>query len=59
LLRLNTETHHPFADRLIEYLVNNAIVSTTDEIPQNIKRAQKALAENQHKNNYEIAFRGI
>ena len=46
LLQLNTKEQHPFSDRLIEYLTNNAIVGTDEEIAENIKRVQKALREN-------------
>lgn len=47
LLTLNTGESYPFADRLIEYLSNSAITSV-DDIADNIKRAQKVMAQNNH-----------
>jgi hypothetical protein len=43
LLMMNTGVSYPFADRLIEYLSENAITSL-DRLPDNIKRAQKVLS---------------
>jgi hypothetical protein len=45
LLELNTGDSHPFADRLIEYLVGSA-TTPIDDIPDNIKRAQKVMNQN-------------
>lgn len=42
LLELNSKISHPFADRLIEYLCDNAITNI-DDISDNIKRLQEAL----------------
>ena len=42
LLSQNTGISYPFADRLIEYLVGNAVTSV-DDIPDNIKRAKKVI----------------
>ena len=42
LLAFNTGEQHPFSDRLIEYLTDNAITSI-DEINTNIARAQKVI----------------
>jgi len=42
LLKINSKSNHPFADRLIEYLIDNAITSI-DNISNNIKRLQKSL----------------
>jgi hypothetical protein len=47
LLALNTGESYPFADRLVEYLVGSAI-TPIDEIPDNIKRAQRVMNQNQH-----------
>lgn len=44
LLEMNTGVSHPFADRLIEYLVNNAI-TPLEEIDDNIKRLQQKLVD--------------
>lgn len=44
LLQFNTGEQHPFADRLIEYLLENAITEE-DEIGDNIKRAQKIITK--------------
>jgi hypothetical protein len=43
LLMMNTGISYPFADRLIEYLSENAITSL-DRLPDNIKRAQTVLS---------------
>lgn len=59
LLHLNTKEHHPFADRLIEYLIGNAITNAEDEVYDNVRRAQKALASNFSANNYNINIPGI
>ena len=42
LLSQNTGISYPFADRLIEYLVGNA-VTPVDDISDNIKRAKKVI----------------
>lgn len=42
LLAQNTGISYPFADRLIEYLVGNAVTSV-DDISDNIKRAKKVI----------------
>jgi hypothetical protein len=59
LLQFNTKEQHPFADRLIEYLIGNAITSSETEISDNVKRAQKALASNYAANNYIQGLPGI
>jgi hypothetical protein len=48
LLALNTGESYPFADRLVEYLSGSAI-TPIDDIPDNIKRAQRVMNQN---NNY-------
>ena len=45
LLAFNTGTSYPFADRLVEYLIGSAI-TPIDEIPDNIKRAQRVMNQN-------------
>jgi hypothetical protein len=40
LLRLNTETHMPFADRLLEYLVDACITGGDAEVAENVLMAQ-------------------
>ena len=59
LLQFNTREQHPFADRLIEYLIGNTITNSEDEIYDNVRRAQKALASNSGANNYRISIPGI
>jgi hypothetical protein len=48
LLRFNTQEQHPFADRLIEYLLENAITNHDEEISENVLRVQKIITENSH-----------
>ena len=55
LLQFNTNEQHPFADRLIEYLIGNVISNTEEEIYDNVRRAQKALYDNK---NYMIRVPG-
>jgi hypothetical protein len=47
LLALNTGESYPFADRLVEYLSGSAI-TPIDEIPDNIKRAQRVMEQNKN-----------
>lgn len=47
LLALNTGESFPFADRLIEYLSGSAI-TPLDELPDNIRRVQKVMNQNNH-----------
>lgn len=44
LLNMNTGESHPFADRLIEYLLDNSITNI-ENIPDNIARIQQKLLE--------------
>lgn len=48
LLSLNSKISHPFADRLVEYLVDN-VISSIDTIPDNITRLQYMLGERHEK----------
>ena len=49
LLSGNTQTQHPFADRLVEYLLGN-VITPLDKISDNVKRVQAVL----HLNNEYI-----
>jgi hypothetical protein len=42
---LNDKVSYPFADRLMEYLLDN-VISNRDEIGEDILRVRKALGEN-------------
>jgi hypothetical protein len=59
LLQFNTQEHCAFADRLVEYLIENAITKDMEEIPNNIKRTQKVLELNSEYNNYNPTIRGL
>jgi hypothetical protein len=54
LLRINDKVSYPFADRLVEYLIRNAI--TPDEkLQYNIGRLQEAIyRKNKFKGKYDI-----
>lgn len=58
LLQFNTNKQHPFADRLIEYLIGNAITNTEDEVYDNIRRAQKAIVDNEN-SSYVLKYPGV
>lgn len=47
LLAFNTGESYPFADKLVEYL-SKSTITPIDEIPDNIKRVQKVMSQNQH-----------
>lgn len=47
LLAFNTGESYPFADRLVEYLSGSAI-TPIDEVPDNIKRVQQVMVQNQN-----------
>jgi hypothetical protein len=59
LLQFNTQEQHPFADRLIEYLIDNAITNADTEIYDNVARAQKALGSNSGANGYLRGLPGV
>ena len=59
LLNLNTSEQHPFADKLIEYLIGNTITNSEEEISANISRAQKALQSNYDANKYIAKLPGF
>ena len=51
LLQANTGISYPFADRLVEYLLEN-VISQLDTIDDNVVRAQKVMALNN--NTFEV-----
>ena len=59
LLQLNTGESSPFADRLIEYLLENAISNSENEIADNVKRTQKIIELNSHLNSYKPQIKGL
>jgi hypothetical protein len=59
LLQLNTREQHPFADRLIEYLIGNAISNSETEIYDNVRRAQCALETNSDQTGYRTNIPGL
>lgn len=58
LLMSNTGEQYPFANRLIEYLMENCITNREDEIPDNIKRVQKILKLDKNITSYDSKFNG-
>ena len=58
LLRTNTGTSYPFADRLLEYLVGNAITQH-DEISDNISRAKSVAKVNCEMSGVDLSTPGI
>jgi len=58
LLRTNTGISYPFADRLIEYLVGNAI-TPADEIYDNIERAKVVTIHNTNKASINLINDGL
>lgn len=53
LINVNLENSHPFADRLVEYLLENAI-TPMDKFQQNVARVQKSVYNGSIKGYYGI-----
>lgn len=58
LLSMSTTTTYPFADRLIEYLVENTITEL-DTIRDDIVRVQKTYVSNKFKETYRYSLENI
>lgn len=57
LLQYNTGISYPFADRLLEYLIGNAI-SHVDTIGDNVRRVQKVMRDNGNEFDIDGAWDG-